>query len=225
MASTPADRAPAANRAKAPSRPKAKRGASSDIDAQIAKVAAALEAHNIDVVVVDTAEQARETVLRLIPEGGEIHWGKSKTLDDLGIIAHLLESKTHEPLRPRYMKLDRATHGREIRKMIAGPDVMLGSVAAVTEAGALVSASATGSQLGAYAAGAGRLILVVGSQKIVPDLDTALRRIDDVVFPWEDDQVRQRLGVSTRLEKVLIVYGEWNRGRTTVVLVREPIGV
>ena len=122
-------------------------------------------------------------------------------------------------------KMDRATQGREIRKMVAAPDFMLGSVAAITEDGTLVAASATGSQLGPYSAGAGRLILVVGSQKIVPDLDAALRRINDVVFPWENAQVRERLGVDTVLEKILLIYGEWLAGRTTVVLVREPVGV
>lgn len=121
--------------------------------------------------------------------------------------------------------MDRRTQGREIRKLLAAPDFMLGSVAAVTEDGTLVAASATGSQLGAYAAGAGRLILVIGSQKIVPDLDAAFRRIREVVFPWENEQVRTRLGVDTALEKVLIIYGEWLAGRTTVVLVREPVGV
>jgi len=122
-------------------------------------------------------------------------------------------------------KMDRATQGREIRKMVAAPDFMLGSVAAITEDGTLVAASATGSQLGPYSAGAGRLILVVGSQKIVQDLDAALRRINDVVFPWENAQVRERLGVDTVLEKILLIYGEWLAGRTTVVLVREPVGV
>ena len=105
--------------------------------------------------------------------------------------------------------MDRQTQGREIRKLVAAPDFMLGSVAAVTEEGTLVAASATGSQLGAYAAGAGRVILVVGSQKIVPDLDAALRRIDEVVFPYENAQVFERLGVDTVLEKVLMIYGEW----------------
>jgi acyl-CoA hydrolase len=121
--------------------------------------------------------------------------------------------------------MDRETQRREIRKLTAAPDIMLGSVAAVTEDGALVAASAIGSQLSGYAAGAGRLILVVGSQKIVPDLDAALRRIDKVVFPYEDAQVLARLGVHTALLKVLLLYGEWQAGRTTVVLVREPVGV
>lgn len=79
--------------------------------------------------------------------------------------------------------MDRKTQSREIRKLTAAPDYMLGSVQAVTEGGDLVVASASASQLGPYASGAGRLILVVGSQKIVRDLDEALRRIDEQVFP------------------------------------------
>ena len=136
-----------------------------------------------------------------------------------------MESGRYEALRPRMVAIDRATQAREIRKLTAAPEVMLGSIAAVTLDGALVAASATGSQLGAYAAGAGRLILVVGSQKVVPDLDAALRRIHNVVSPWENAQVRTRLGVDTALEKGLVIYGEWQAGRTTVVTVREPVGV
>jgi hypothetical protein len=191
----------------------------------VERVAGRLSARNIEAVVVDGPDAARAAVLERIPEGVEVHWGKSKTLDDLGITATLLASERHDALRPRYLAMDRRTQAREIRKLISAPDVMLGSVAALTEDGALVAASATGGQLGSYAAGAGRVILVVGSQKIVPDLDAAMRRIDEDVFPFEDAQVRERLGVGTRLEKVLVMYGEWNPGRTTVVLVREPVGV
>ncbi len=192
---------------------------------RVEQVAAALRAHNIEAIVVGTAKEARETVLGLIPTGSEVHSGKSKTLEDIDVYAELVESGKYDAIRPRMFAMDRKTQGREIRKLVAAPDVMLGSVAAVTHDGALVAASGTGSQLGSYAAGAGRLILVVGSQKIVPDLDAALRRIDDDVFPWENEQVRARLGVDTILAKVLIIYREWQAGRTTVILVREPVGV
>lgn len=193
--------------------------------AQIEHVAEALRSHNIEAIVVDTGVEAKDVVLGLVPAGAEVHSGKSKTLEDIGLYVELAESGRFDALRPRMFKMDRATQGREIRKMVAAPDVMVGSVAAVTSDGMLVAASATGSQLGPYASGAGRLILVVGSQKIVPDLDAALRRIDDVVFPYEDAQVVERLGVHTILEKVLLIHGEWAAGRTTVVLVREPVGI
>ena len=44
-------------------------------------------------------------------------------------------------------------------------------------------------------------------------------------FPYENAQVQAKMGVDTVLEKVLIIYGEWQAGRTTVVLVREPVGI
>ena len=199
--------------------------AASDGADRVERVAAALRSHNIEAIVVDTGGAARDVALGLIPDGAEVHSGKSKTLEDIGLYAELVESGRYDAIRPRYLKMDRATQGREIRKLTAAPDFMLGSVAAVTEEGALVAASALGGQLGAYAAGAGRVILVVGSQKIVPDVDMALRRIRDVVFPYETAQVRARMGVDTVLEKVLLIYGEWQAGRTTVILVREPVGV
>lgn len=191
----------------------------------VERVAAALRAHNIETLIVDAGEEAKATVLAMLPDGAELHWGKSKTLEDIGLAAELAQSGRFDVLRPRMLAMDRATQGREIRKLSAAPDYMLGSVAAVTLDGALVAASATGSQLGPYVSGAGRLILIVGSQKIVPDLDTALRRVREVVFPWENEQVRARLGVDTVLEKVLVLFGEWQPGRTTVVLVREPVGI
>jgi len=189
------------------------------------RVVDALRSHNIETIVVDTADEARTAVLAMIPDGAEVYTGKSKTLEDTGLFAELVESGRYDALRPRMMAMDRTTQGREIRKLIAAPDFVLGSVAAVTHDGTLVAASATGSQLGPYVAGAARVILVVGSQKIVADLDEAMRRIREVVFPWENERVRERLGVDTALEKVLLIFGEWREGRTTVVLVREPVGV
>ena len=196
-----------------------------DVGDRVEQVATALRSHNIEAIVVGTGAEARTAVLDLIPDGAEVHSGKSKTLEDVGLYSEIVDSSRYDAIRPRMFAMDRQTQGREIRKLVAAPDFMLGSVAAVTEDGALIAASATGSQLGPYAVGAGRLILVVGSQKIVPDFDAALRRIHDVVFPYENAQVRARLGVDTVLEKVLVIYGEWLAGRTTVVLVLEPVGV
>ncbi len=191
----------------------------------IQRVAAKLRERNIEVVVVDDGDQARQAVLERIPEGAEVHSGKSKTLEDAGIFQALQAPGQFDFLRERYLKMDRKTQAREIRKLISAPDYMLGSINAVTEDGVLIATSATGSQLGPYAASAGKVILVVGSQKIVPDLETALKRIREHVFPWEDARVREKLNVGTVVGKILIVEREWMAGRMTVVLVRQPIGV
>jgi hypothetical protein len=191
----------------------------------IDKVVASLTARNIEAVVVDTAEEARRLVLELVPEGSEVHWAKSKSLEDLGLENEFLESGKYDALRNRYLKMDRKTEHREIRKLIAAPDYMLGSVNAVTEDGDLVTVSYSASQLGPYASGAGRLILVVGTQKIVANMDEAERRIREHAFPYEDTRLRETLGVPTKTAKTLIIHSEARPGRTTVILVKEQVGI
>jgi acyl-CoA hydrolase len=194
-------------------------------EATIRRVADKLRANNIEVLVVDTGDEARDAILERVPEDSEVYTGKSMTLEEIGVFAALHEPGRYDAIRPKLLAMDRATQGREMRKLGQVPDTIVGSVAALTQDGWLVAASATGNQLAGYAAGAGRVILVVGSQKIVPDLDAAMRRIHEVVFPYEDARVRSTLGVGTKLEKVLLLRGEWTEGRTTVILVREPVGV
>lgn len=188
-------------------------------------VAGRLRERNFEVLIVDSAAEARAAVLERLPEGAEIHSGKSKTLEDAGLFQTLMESDRYEFLRKRTLKMDRRAQADEIRKLTAAPDVMLGSVQALTAAGQLVAASASGSQIGPYASGARLLILVVGSQKLVPDLDTALARIREHVQPYEDARLREQLGVGTKLARILILEQDFMPGRTTVVLVRQPIGV
>src|SRR5437773_2531554 len=118
----------------------------------------------------------------------------------------------------------RETQADEIRRLTSAPDVMLGSVHAVTEGGSLLTASFSGSQLGPYVSGAGRLILVVGTQKIVSDLEEGLRRINEYVFPLEDARAQAAYGVHSGVNKVLIINRELVSGRITVVFVDEVLG-
>src|SRR5216683_2927116 len=191
----------------------------------IQRVAKRMRERNIEVVVVDDGAAARDVVLERLPEGAEVHSGKSKTLEDAGIFDAIHDPGRYDALRPRYLKMDRQTQAREIRKLISGPDYMLGSVNAITEDGVLVAASASSRQLGPFASTAGKVILVVGSQKIVPDLETALLRIRDYVLPWEDAQIRKMMNRGSFVGKILLIEREWIDGRMTVILVRKPIGI
>jgi len=189
------------------------------------RVAERIRERNIEVLIVNNGEEARKVVLERLPKGAEVHSGKSRTLQDSGIFDALQDPDQYSALRPKLMKMDRKTQAQEIRKLVAAPDFMLGSVQAITEAGVLVVASATASQIGPYANTAGKVILVVGSQKIVPDLETALRRIREYVLPWEEAQVRKAINMGTFVGKILIIEREWITGRMIVILVREPLGI
>jgi hypothetical protein len=191
----------------------------------IQRVLEKIRERNIEATAVDNGDEARKLVLELVPKGAEVHSGKSQTLKDTGIFDAIYNSGEYDALRNRYLTMDRKTQGREIRKLIGAPDFMLGSVNAITEEGVLVAASASAMQIGPYANTAGKVILVVGSQKIVPDLETALRRIREYVLPWEDDQIRKVLSSGSFIGKTLIIEREWVSGRMTVILVRQPVGI
>lgn len=94
----------------------------------------------------------------------------------------------------------------------------------MTETGSLVTASMGGSQLGPYVSGAGRVILVVGSQKIVSDLDEAMRRVYDYAYPLEDARAQAEYGIHSGVNKLLVIDREITPGRITVVLVDEVLG-
>jgi len=191
---------------------------------RVARTAAALESNGMTVFRASDAADAKRIVLGLIPEGAEVHHGASQTLEVTGITAELEQSGRYEPLRPLIWSMNRATQADEIRRLAAAPEIMLGSVHAVTETGSLMAASSSGSQLAPYAAGAGRVILVVGGQKVVADIDEGLRRIDEYAFPLEDARAIEAYGIHSGINKVLIINREVVPGRITVVLVDEVLG-
>ena len=191
---------------------------------RVARTAAALEANGITVLRAPNSAEAKRMVLDLIPAGSQVHQGASASLEAAGITREIEKSGRYNPLRPRLHGMDRATQAEEMRRLSASPDVMLGSVHAITETGSLVVASASGSQLGPYASGAGKVVLLVGTQKIVPGLEDALRRIDEYAFPLEDARAQAAYGVHSGVNKVLIINREWVPGRITVVLCGEALG-
>ena len=193
-------------------------------EARVRRTAAALEANGISVLRAADVAEAKRIVLGLIPDGSQVHHGASESLESSGIAEEIDKSGRYELVRPRLRSMDRKTQADEIRRLGAAPDVMLGSVHAVTETGSLIAASMGGSQLGPYASGAGRVILVVGTQKIVSDLEEGLRRVNDYAFLLEDARAQLAYGIHSAVNKVLIINGEVVPGRITVVFVDEVLG-
>ena len=192
--------------------------------AEVDRAAAALEKNGFVVRRAANAAAAKEIVLDLIPDGAEVAQGASRTLQVTGITEAIETSGHYRPVRPRILSMDRQTQADEIRRLAAAPDVMLGSVHAVTEAGSLIAASMGGRQLGPYVSGAAKVVLVVGTQKIVASLEEGLRRIEEYAFPLEDARAQEAYGVHSGINKILVINREIEPGRITVVLVNEVIG-
>lgn len=193
-------------------------------DEQIAKTVQALEAHGIRTVVFESSEKARTYALDLIPPGAAVYNSPSRTLELIGLAEDIEHSTHFQSVRARLHTLDRATQRNELRRLGSSPDVLIGSVHAITEQGEVLIASAVGSQLGPAAFGAGAVIWVVGTQKLVHTLEDGFRRIREYSYHLENERTHQAYGQATAMNKLLLVSGEASPGRITVILVKENLG-
>ena len=195
-------------------------------DSTIEATAAALRDKGYDVHVAKTAADAKRIVLDLLPEGAEVGQGASQTLEDLGITHEIEESGRFDPVRKTTRSMDRSTPEglRAMRRLGVGPDWYVNSAHALTVDGTIVVASNTGSQLAPLAFGAGEVIFVIGSQKIVPDLDAAMRRLEEHALPLEHARMRGLYDIDSEVKKLLVIYKEFRPTRFRVVIVRQPVG-
>lgn len=192
-------------------------------EAQIQRTVESLEKHGFTVRVAENSAEAREKVAELIPAGAEVFTSLSATLSKTGIYEDLNDSKRYNSLRTRLAGMDPNTQRREMNKLGATPEYVVGSIHALTETGSAIIVSGTGSQLASYAAGAAKVIWVVGSQKIVPDLETGMQRVEEYSLPLESARAMQAYGRTSSINKLMIV----NRdapGRISVVIVKENLG-
>src|SRR5512138_1974733 len=193
-------------------------------DERIQRTAKALEANGIHTLIAENGEEAKRLFFELVPEGAEVFLGASVTLETIGIRDEIDKSGRYNALRPKMFAMDRATQAREIRKLGGAPDYAAGSVHAVTEDGHVLIASNTGSQLGPYASGAGKIVWVVGAQKLVKDLDEGFRRIQEYCYPLEEVHMHQLYNAPTAINKILIVNRELRPNRITMIIVKEELG-
>ena len=191
---------------------------------RLERAAEALTAHGFAVEILRDVAAARARITALIPEGASVFTGASETLRLSGIDDDINTSGRYDAIRKRGHTMDRATQLDEIWRMMSTPDVIVGSVHAVIETGSLVIASASGSQLPGYAGGAARAIWIVGAQKVVPDLSTALRRVEEHCLPMETARAQAAYGQPSAVNRLLILNAEPHPGRGTVLLLREAIG-
>jgi hypothetical protein len=185
--------------------------------------AVALEEHGFSVEITHDLDAARVAVLARLPEGSSVMTNTSMTLDEAGITGAINNGGSYESMRNKMLALDFETQAQEMKAIAGQPDFALGSVHAVTTEGALFIASASGSQLAAYAWGAANVIFVVGAQKLVPTPEAARERIIEHSLKLEDARANATYGQGSYIGKILEIHQELP-GRIHIVLVRQPVG-
>jgi LUD domain len=190
---------------------------------RLERTAEALRARGFKAEIAADGAEARQRVLDALPEGAEVHTALSETLAELGISAEIENSGRYDSVRAKLAHLDRETQGREMRKLGAAPDYIVGSAHAITDDGVVIVGSGSGSQLGAYAYAAGSVILVVGHRKLVDDIPHGLRRVREYALPREYLRMQSVGYPGSLLAKTLLIEHEPG-GRITVILVPESLG-
>lgn len=193
----------------------------------ITKTMQALKANGFQSEVVENKSEALKLVKTLIPKGVSIHNGGSTTLQEIGYIDYLKED-THgwNNLHANILAEADPEKQSKLRNESVFSDYYLGSVHAITETGEMVIASNTGSQLPHLVFTSSNIILVVGTQKITPTLEGALRRLEEYVVPLEDDRAMKAYKSHTMNAKTLILHKENPMLKRTVkvILVKEQLG-
>ncbi len=186
----------------------------------------ALAARNFDPRVVADADEARDLVLSLLPVGGLVSHGGSTTIEQIGLPDALAASSRVRYGNAEWLAEDDDDRRFELRKRNSiFADVYLGSVQAIARTGQVVGCDAGGGRQGPYVWGPDRVVWVAGVNKIVDDLEAAIRRVYEVALPLESERMRTVEGAGGSSVNKLVVYEREGRvGRMTLVLVEAELG-
>ncbi len=180
-----------------------------------------------EVFVVDTKQEALEKIKTLIPAAASVMNGASVTLEQIGFVEYL-KSGAHDwnNLHLEILAEKDRAKASHLRKLATLSDYYLGSVHAMAENGEFIIASNTGSQLPHIVFNSPNLIFVIGTQKIVPDLNEAMKRLEEYVLPLEDKHMKEKYGAGSMISKVVLFKQEnaYMGRKVRIILVKEKLG-
>ncbi len=199
----------------------------------------ALESNNFDVHLVDTKEDARKIVLEdIMPELNvvTISWGGSGTFKATGLYNELKDSPDLEVLDTFDTKIS-SEEMLERRRQALLVDLFITGTNAITESGQLVNLDMIGNRICALTFGPKWVIILVGRNKLVANLDEAMYRVKNYVAPANS----MRLDKKTPCVKTSFceeckspdrICNTWTiteksfpKGRVKVVLINEDLGL
>lgn len=196
-------------------------------DESLQKTVYALKEKGYETNVVKDKTEALQKIKEIIPKGASVMNGSSVTLEEIGFVEYLKSgnhgwNNLHEAILAEKDPLKQEL----LRKKSVLSDYYLGSVHAVIENGEFIVASNTGSQLPHLVYTSPNLIFVVGTQKIVPDFENAIKRLEEYVVPLEDKHMLEKYKMRTQLNKILIFKGEASflKRKVYFIFVKEKIG-
>lgn len=191
----------------------------------VERVAVSMKERGFDVIIAADKNEALEMAKNLIPAEAEVMTGSSTTLNEIGFMDWIAkEEDGRVNLQAKVWGENDEEKRAILRREAVAANYYVASVNAVTEDGILVAVDATGSRVSAMPFAAGKLILVVGAQKITKNLEEAMTRIREHVFPLENERAQKAYGMGSTFGKWVIIEKEVAPKRITVILVNEKLG-
>jgi len=152
---------------------------------RLAEVKQALEENNFEVYLADNADGARQIVLEeILPKtrARSVSWGGSMTFVDSGLY-HALKQRDDLEVLDTFDKNVSGDEILEIRRQALLSDLFITGTNGVTETGKLVNLDMFGNRVAGITFGPRYVVVLVGRNKIVPDIDDAILRIKNYVAP------------------------------------------
>jgi len=194
----------------------------------------ALERNGMKAVIARSGEEARKKALRMIPKGAAVGLGGSRTSQEIGLLDALREGdyRLHDQYAPGLT----IESSRDIRIAGTNAEYFVSGTNAITDDGKLVNIDGAGNRLAGFCYGPEKVILIIGRNKIVADVDAAIDRVRNVAAPMN----AKRFGLKTPCATTgkcsdcsspqricnltLIIEKQKPKGRITVILVNEDLG-
>ncbi|UCF70216.1 MAG: lactate utilization protein [candidate division WOR-3 bacterium] len=148
---------------------------------RIQKCIKRLDQNNIPALYAEDKKQAFEKVISMIPEGSVVGFGDSLTLRQIGLVDAL--SKGNYTFLNPWEPGTSVEENIEIKKRALTSDIFVTGTNALTLDGKIVNVDGQGNRTAAMLFGPNKVIIVVGINKIVDDLEEALKRIRNIAAP------------------------------------------
>ena len=127
-------------------------------------------------------QQARDQVLSMIPAGSSVFRCGSMSTGQIDLWEAIKDLDEVEVIDPYLPDLDPA-EGLAMRRQGLTADIMIASSNAITLDGRLVNLDGMGNRVAAMTFGPAKVILVVGMNKVAPDLESAMARVKHYAAP------------------------------------------
>lgn len=191
-----------------------------------------LRANGFNVITVKNAEEAMETAKKFFSEVRSVGLGGSMTVQQIGLLSWLREQSGFQ-LFDQYEKGISMEENVERRRKGLLADVYVTSSNAITRTGYLVNVDGSGNRVAAQAFGPKKVLLIVGKNKIVADVEAGFRRVEEVVAPENVERVNkkafslkkeQKYTVQNIQSVYVVIKKSDDRNRINLILVDEPLG-